>query len=299
MNAEFRILIAGTILLCASGAFGQTSSSPAAPTPSAATTSAPAAEAAPVDYTIGPKDLLDIKVFEIPELNLERRVTDAGTIDLPLLGDFSVSGLTPAQARDKLQNMLTAKYVNRANVSITIKEFTNKPLSVLGAVQKPGSLMVSGRYTLLQAISAAGGLTDRAGKTIYVMRRGSSGVSDTLEVTVEDLLHGSSSQWDVPLQPGDVVNVEAKRTVRVFCLGAVKNPGALEFDGDDRLTLLSVIAKAGGLTDKAASKMRIKRRGADGKDSEMVVNFSRVVSGKDPDPVLKADDIVVVKESFF
>jgi len=287
-------------MLCAVGALGQSSST--TPTPSStspATASAPFGETVPGDYTIGPKDLLEIKVFEIPELNLERRVTDAGTIDLPLLGDFSVSGLTAGQVRDKLQNMLTSKYVNRANVSIVIKEFTNKPLSVLGAVQKPGSLMVSGRYTLLQAISAAGGLTDRAGKTIYVLRRGSSGVSDTLEVAVEDLLHGNSSQWDVPLQPGDIVNVEAKRTVRVFCLGAVKNPGALEFDGDDRLTLLSVIAKAGGLTDKAASKMRVKRRSPDGKDSEIVVNFSRVVSGKDPDPVLKADDVVVVKESFF
>ena len=112
-------------------------------------------------------------------------------------------------------------------------------------------------------------------------------------------MHGASSQWNIPLQPGDIVNVEAKRSVRVFCLGAVKSPGALDFDGDDRITLLSVIAKAGGFTDKAASKVRIKRRGTDGKDTEIVVNFSRVVSGKDPDPVLKADDVVIVKESFF
>ena len=69
------------------------------------------------DYSIGPRDLLDIRVFEIPELNLERRVTDAGTIDLPMLGDFSVAGLSAPQVRDKLQQMLTAKYVNRANVS--------------------------------------------------------------------------------------------------------------------------------------------------------------------------------------
>lgn len=63
--------------------------------------------------------------------------------------------------------------------------------------------------------------------------------------------------------------------------------------------MLSVIARAGGLTDKASSKIRIKRRGTDGKDTETVVNFSRVVSGKDVDPTLKADDIVIVKESFF
>ena len=255
---------------------------------------APAAE-----YLVGPKDLLDIRVFEIPELNLERRVTDNGTIDLPLLGDFSVAGLNASQVRDKLQQMLTAKYVNRANVSVVVKEFGSKPVAVLGAVQKTGSLNVSGQWTLLQAISAAGGLTERAGKTIYVMRRAENGLSDTIEVSVEQLLHDSSTRWNIPLQPGDIVNVEARRSVRVFCLGAVKSPGALEFDGDDRLTLLSAIAKAGGLTEKASSKIRIKRRGQDGKDNEIMVSYSRIVSGKDPDIELKGDDVIVVKETFF
>jgi polysaccharide export outer membrane protein len=251
------------------------------------------------DYALGSRDLLEIRVFEIPELNLDRRVTDAGTIDLPMLGDFSVAGLTASQVRDKLEKMLTAKYVNRANVSVVVRDYANKPLSVLGAVQRPGTLNISGRMTLLQAISAAGGLTERAGKTIYVMRGSDNGLSDTLEIGVDNLLHSPSSQWNVPLMPGDVVNVEAKRGVRIFCLGAVKTPGALDFDGDDRLTLLSVIARAGGLTDKASSKIHIKRRGPDGKDVEIVVSFSRVVSGKDPDPTLKSDDVVIVKESFF
>jgi len=267
----------------------------AAPQQAIAAAPAPAAP----DYAVGPRDLLEIKVFEIPELNLERRVTDVGTIDLPMLGDFSVAGLTAPQVRDKLQRMLTEKYVNRANVSVVIKEFGNKPLSVLGAVQRPGSLTISGRMSLLEAISAAGGMTDRAGRTIYIMRTSENGLSDTLEIGVDELLHGPSARSNVPLMPGDVVNVEAKRVVRVFCLGAVRLPGALEFDGDDRITLLSVIARAGGLTDKASAKIRIKRRGPDGKDAELVVNFSRVVAGKDPDPALKQDDVVIVKETFF
>ena len=116
-------------------------------------------------------DLLDIRVFEIPELNVERRVSDAGTIELPLLGEFPVSGLTAGQVRDQLQSMLTAKYVNRANVSVIVKEYANKPVSIVGAVQKTGSLNISGRWSLLQALSAAGGLTENAGKTIYVLRQ--------------------------------------------------------------------------------------------------------------------------------
>jgi polysaccharide biosynthesis/export protein len=269
------------------------------PTPTPGPVSTVPASPGPLqDYALGPKDLLEIKVLEIPDLNGDRRVTENGTIDLPMLGDFSVAGLTAAQVRDRLEKMLL-KYVNRANVSVIVKEFSNRPLSVVGAVQKPGSLNVSGRFTLLQALSAAGGLTERAGKTIYVLRTADNGLSDTIEINSEELFRGAGSRWNIPLLPGDVVNVDSKRSVRVFCLGAVKSPGALEFDADDRISILSVIAKAGGFTDKASSKLRVKRRGPDGKDSEMVVYFNRVVSGRDPDPILKPDDVVIVKESFF
>ncbi|HVE66466.1 MAG TPA: polysaccharide biosynthesis/export family protein [Thermoanaerobaculia bacterium] len=257
------------------------------------------AQSAAEDYTLGPKDLLDIRVFEIPELNLERRVSDSGAIDLPLLGEINVSGLTATQVRARLESLLTAKYVNRANVSVVVKEFANKPVSILGAVEKPGSLNISGRWTLLQAISAAGGLTGEAGKRIYVIRRAENGLSDILEIKSEDLFQASSGQWNIPLAPGDIVNVQAKRQVKVFCLGEVKSPGSLEFDGDDRISLLSAIAKAGGLTDRASSKIRVKRRGSDGKDKEIVADFKRIVSGKDSDLTLQPDDVVIVRESFF
>jgi polysaccharide export outer membrane protein len=252
------------------------------------------------DYRLGPKDLLEIRVFEIPELNLERRVSDNGTLDLPLLGQFNVSGLTAEEVRDRLQALLTAKYVNRANVSVVIKEFSNKPVSVLGAVSRPGSLNVSGRWDLLQAISAAGGLAPTAGRKIYVLRVAENGLSDRLEIDSDELFRKSSPMWNIPIYPSDVVNIPSRSTVKVFCLGEVKTPGALEFDADDRISLLSVIAKAGGFTDRAAKgSIRIKHRGPDGKDKETVVNYGRIVSGKDADPDLKPDDVVIVKESFF
>jgi len=251
------------------------------------------------EYPIGPKDLLEIRVLEVPELNVERRVSDGGLLDLPLLGLFSVSGMTATEVRDRLQTLLTSKYVNRANVSVTVKEFASKPVSIVGAVQKPGSLSISGRWYLLQAVSAAGGLTEAAGKKIFVLRRAENGLTDTLEIKTDDLFRNNTMQWNVLLQPGDTVNIPARRMVRVFCLGEVKNAGALEFDSDDRISLLSVIAKAGGLTDRASNSIRIKRRGPDGKDVQTVANYRRIVAGKDPDPVLKADDVLIVKESFF
>ena len=79
----------------------------------------------------------------------------------------------------------------------------------------------------------------------------------------------------------------------------MKGAGALSFDSDDRLTLLSVVAKAGGLTDRASKKIRVKRRGADGKDTEIVVDYKRILAGDDPDLEIQPNDVVVVKESFF
>jgi polysaccharide biosynthesis/export protein len=257
------------------------------------------AQEASGDYRIGAKDLLEIRVLEITELNVERRVEDSGAIDLPLLGQFKVAGLTALEARAQLETLLRAKYVNRANVSVVVKEFANKPISVVGAVSKPGSLSISGRFTLLQAISAAGGLDQSAGKKIYVLRRSDNGLSDVLEVKTDDLFRSSNAIWNVPVFPSDVINVPARTTVKIFCLGEVKTPGALEFDSDDRLSLLSVVAKAGGLSDRASSKILVKRRGPDGKDVEARYNYKAVIAGKEPDPTLKADDVVVVQGSFF
>jgi polysaccharide export outer membrane protein len=251
------------------------------------------------DYRIGPKDLLEIRVFEIPELNLERRVSNSGSIDLPLLGEVSVSGLTSSEVNSRVEALLTAKYVNRANVSVVVKEYANNPVSIVGAVQKPGPLNISGNWYLLQAISAAGGLTQQAGRKIYVLRRAPNGLSDRLEIKVEDLFRGTSSTWNIPIFPSDVVNIPPRTPVKIFCLGEVKTPGAIEFDSDDRISLLSVIAKAGGLTDRASNSIRIKHKGPDGKDVETVANFRRIVSGKDPDLILTPDDVVIIKESFF
>ena len=248
-------------------------------------------------YVIGPKDMLEIRVIEIPELNVERRVSDDGSIALPLLGDLAVGELTAAQVRERLEAVPKEKYVNRANVSVVVKEFADKPVSVLGAVHTPGALRVSGKFTLLQAISAAGGLTAQAGRRVYVLRPEAGGGSHTVEVDVESLFRGDPDA-NVSIYPSDIVNVPTRQAIRILCLGELKNPGAFDFD-EPRVTLLAAIARAGGLTDRASKTIRIRRRRADGSETQIDVNYGRVLSGKVPDPVLQSDDIVVVKESFF
>lgn len=250
------------------------------------------------EYRMGPRDLVEVRVLEIPELNVERRVTETGKLALPLVGEFDVAGMTAREFQERLATTLRQKYVNRANVSITIKEYANKPVSIVGAVQRPGSLNVSGRWDLLQAISAAGGLNERAGKKIYILRRYDNGKTETFQVSVDDLFTGVEGT-SFQIYPGDVVNIPARTVFKIFALGEVRQPGALEFSSDDRVTVLSVIAKAGGLTDRASKHVKIRRRGKDGKDVEIQADYNRIVAGKAADPELQPDDVIVVKASFF
>ncbi len=250
-------------------------------------------------YRIGPKDLIEIKVFEVPELNIERRVSAEGTINLPLIGDVPVQGLTDVELADRLKALLEAKYVQRASVAVQLREFRSKPISVLGAVKQPGNLSLSGRWTLLEAISAAGGLADDHADKIYVLRRAENGLSDQIAIDVDDLMMRADPDANVPIFANDIINVPAKVEVTVFCLGQVAHPGAVSFQSTERITLLTAIARAGGLTDRASRTIQIKRRDHTGRDLELEANYRRIVSGKDADVTLQSGDVVIVKESFF
>lgn len=258
-----------------------------------------AASPAVAGYRIGPKDLLDIRVFEVPELNIERRVSEEGTISLPLIGDVPVQGLTDVELADRLKALLEAKYVQRASVAVQVREFRSRPISVIGAVRQPGNLALSGRWTLLEALSAAGGLAENHGDTIYVLRRAENGLSDQIAISVDDLMVRADLNANIPIFATDVINVPAKVQVTVFCLGEVASPGAVQFVSTERITLLTAIARAGGLTDRASKSIRVKRRDRTGRDTEIEADYKRILAGKDPDMELQSGDVVVAKESFF
>jgi len=260
---------------------------------------APAGASDAAGYRIGPKDLLEIKVFEVPELNIERRVSEEGTINLPLIGDVPVQGLTDVELADRLKALLESKYVQRASVAVQVREFRSKPISVLGAVKQPGNLAFSGRWTLLEVLSAAGGLSDAHGDKIYVLRRSGNGLSDQIAIDVDDLMVRADPDANIPIVANDLINVPAKVEVTVFCLGEVAHPGAVVFQSTERITMLTAIARAGGLTDRASKKIQVKRRDRSGRDVQLEVDYKRIVSGKEPDFPLQSGDVVIVKESLF
>jgi polysaccharide export outer membrane protein len=249
-------------------------------------------------YRIGPRDLLEIRVFETPELNVSRRVSEDGEINLPLLGVVRVAGLTETEAAQKIKEVLEAKALQHASVAVQVQEFRSRPITVIGAVRQPGNLAFSGRWTLLEALTAAGGLAEGHGSIVYVLRTADNGLSDQAAISTDDLMVRADPKVNIPIVAGDLINVPGTVSVTIYCLGEIRQPGALSFQSSERISLLAVIARAGGLTDHAASKILIKRKGPAG-EVELNADYKRIVAGKEPDLELRAGDIVVVKESFF
>ncbi len=259
------------------------------------------AEEAPVtDYVLGPGDLLEIKVFELPDLNVTVRVSADGNITLPLIGIVRASGLTAFGLEREIKAKLDERYLKNAQVSVFIKEYKSQRVSLIGAVKDPRDYELSGRTTLLQLISMAGGITNQAGKYIYVFRTSPSGASERLEILIEDLLYRGEQRYNIPLKAGDVVNIPIDREVIIYVFGEVLRPGALKFKSSERISILSAIATAGGFTDRASRRnVLIKRKDSQGNETEMSINISRIISGKDEDMELSPEDVVIVRESFF
>ncbi len=252
------------------------------------------------EYRVGPKDLLEISVFGADELSRTVRVSEDGRVTLPLLGEVLVDGLTKSELEQKLAGLLGEKYVQNPQVTVFIKEYQSKRVSVLGAIERPGPYQLLGRQTLMQIVSEAGGLTRDAGSDIIIIRQLPDGTSTSLRISIDALFLKGDAQLNVPLEAGDIVNIPVDKLVAVYVFGQVKNPGALQVKKSAIPTLLQAIAQAGGFTDRAArGGVVIKRKDETGKEKEIKVNARSILNNKQPDVQLLENDTVYVPESIF
>lgn len=270
----------------------------AAPAPAAAQ-QRPQAPVVSPDYRLGAQDRLRVEVFEVPELNTDARVAEDGSVTLPVIGAVPARGLTADELAEAIESRLEATYVNRATVRVELTEVLSKTVTVLGAVARPGTLGHPGQWTLLEAITAAGGLAAEHGERVQVQRRAANGLTDQVSIPVDTLVGRMDPKVNLPVLPDDVINVERIRNVTIYLLGEVATAGAMQFKSNEPVTLLTVIARAGGLSERASSKLRIKRRGEDGLMQEIEAHYGRILDGQDPDLELRDGDLLVVKESFF
>ena len=241
---------------------------------------------------IGPGDLIELSVFDVPELTQVVRVSDMGDATLLLLGSLHLDGLTAAEAQALIEDRLQkGHFILDPQVSVIIREYGTQGVSVLGEVKKPGVYPVLGTRNLLDIISEAGGTTLFAAQEATVQRRASpEKFTASLSNDPAQLLAHA-----VELRPGDTVIIP--KAGIVYVLGDVGRPGGYVMQNNGRITLLQAVAMAQGVNRTAARKhTRLIRKTASGVD-ETILDLKRVLEGGAADPELRPEDIVYIPPS--
>ena len=263
------------------------------------------------NYILGPEDVINIEVFNLPELSKTVRVANDGTVTLPLIGRVQAAGLTTEQLRKELADKWGENYLQDPQVTVFVSEFKAKPVSVIGAVEKPGLYPLTGRRTLIEMLSMAGGFgkraTSAAGRTVLITRKSGFGDlqpvdgmhvrgPDQIEIDLNRLLYTKDEALNIEMKPLDIISV-SKADV-VYVTGAVKRPGGFVLEDRPTMTVLQAIAMAEGFTPTSAKKSaRILRTNQDGSKTEVPINLSKILSGKGQDTTLAANDILFVPDS--
>lgn len=160
------------------------------------------------EYKIGAADLLDITVFQQPDMDRKLRVSQNGTISLPLIGAVTVGGLSVTEAQSAVADRLK-EYVINPQVTIFIREYGNKKIFILGEVKNPGSyeLPTEARLTVLEAVSLAGGFTPIAAPDRTRIIRSVNGQNQSINIEVSAITRRGEKDKDLPLEPNDVLFV--------------------------------------------------------------------------------------------
>ena len=266
-------------------------------------------------YIIGPEDLLEITVFEVPELSKAVRVEGDGTISLPLLGCLEAKGKTAGVLQKEIHEFLEEKYLHDPQVSVFIKEYRSQKVFVVGAVTKPGGYPITKKVnTLIDFISRAEGLTEEAGFTLFLIRAGASSDSTVYQISYQ-LKRGGAGMKNPPivvdlhqllergdqslnhyLQPGDIINIPP--ALPFFVTGEVQKPGQFNLKRD--FTVLQAVHHAGGLTNLSWPRsVRIVRRDEAGRKHRIRVNLGKLEKGQTEDVFIQGGDMVVVPKNHF
>lgn len=161
------------------------------------TTSVTGAYTGVSEYRIGPQDLLEINVFQVPDLTRTVRVNTGGQVSLPLIGEIHAGGRTVQEVEKQIAEKLAEGYLQNPQVSVFVKEFTSQRVTVEGAVKKPGIFPLSGRATLLQTIAMAEGLDPLADLQGIVIFRTVNGKKMAARFDLKQIRAGAAADPEV------------------------------------------------------------------------------------------------------
>lgn len=248
----------------------------------------PARTSAPVEYRLGPGDVVRITVYQNPDLTVEARITEGGSLSFPLLGSVNLGGRTVGAAEQLIADGLrNGNFVRQPQVTVTVLQVRAHQASVIGQVNRPG------RYALEQAemrlsdlLAIAGGVAV-GGSDLVVLTGTRAGQSLRLEVDLPMLFAAGGREQDPLVQNGDVIWVDRQPLIYIY--GEVQRPGAMRLERD--MTLMQALATGGGLTPRGTERgIRVHRKADDGKVRVLQPGM---------DDKLKDGDVVYVRESLF
>lgn len=242
------------------------------------------------EYVLGPGDQIRIGVYQNPDLLLETRISEAGTISYPLLGTVKLGGLSIAEAEKKIAaGLKDGNFLKQPQVTLLLITAAANQVTVLGQVNRPGRYpLTAGSQRLSEIMGSAGGIVPGVGSDIVVVSGLRGGKPFRKEIDFPKVFASTGSQEDFALENGDTIWVD--RAPQIYIYGEVQRPGAQILPRDT--TLLQALATAGGLTLRGTQRgIRVHRRD----EATGTVNILQLnVNDK-----LMPNDIIYVKESLF
>ncbi len=262
------------------------------------------------EYIINPEDVLDVYVYDVPELSRNYTVNAAGTITVPLLPKpVEAAGLSPDQLAYSLEEgFRQSGRLTRPQITVSVKESRRSVVDVEGEVKSPQAVPVLGRTKLLSILSQCGGPADDAGSTVTITRGElalhelaleGAPASPIATVEFQKLMDGNDPASKFDVWPGDRVSVE--RAGMFYVMGEVNHPGGYNLkSAHEQLSVLQALAIAGDVTS-VAKKDRAKLIRKDSKApngrQELALNLRDILIGRSPDRIVQADDILYVPSS--
>ena len=243
---------------------------------------------AKVEHTLGPADVIRVTVFQNPELSVEARITEQGTVNYPLLGSVALSGMTVSAAEQKIAKALRdGGFVLKPQVTILVSQIRSNLVSVLGQIAKPGRYPIESTNSKVSEVIAAAGGVVPGGADVVTLVGTRNGKPVKFDVDLPAVLQGGKSELDIVVANGDILYVD--RAPFIYLYGEVQRPGMARLERG--MTVMQALAASGGLTQRGTERgMRIHRRDANG--------VVRVIEPRMNDFV-ERDDVIYVRESVF
>jgi polysaccharide export outer membrane protein len=250
---------------------------------------------------IGPRDLIAIQVYDSPELTRSVRIGSDGFFRLPMLKQkVRAEGLMPSDLEISVAIALEEEGILvEPFVTITVAEYSSRPISVAGAVKQPLTFQASSPVTLLEALTRAGGLSSENGPEILISKSqpGPDGEQTSLiqRVSVKALIDAADPDANILLTGGEEIRVP--EAGKVFVVGNVKRPGAFAVQDGAETSVLRMLAVAEGLAPFAGKQAFIYRREGNGSKNEIPIELSKIMDRKAPDTPLLPNDVLYVPDN--